>query len=44
MIQFFSNAFIVGAIFAAVSAILGATLIRVNMNSQANGAAEMAVH
>jgi heme/copper-type cytochrome/quinol oxidase subunit 2 len=38
-------AFIVGAIFAVVSAILGATLIRVNMNAnQANGAAEMAVH
>ena len=38
-------AFIVGAIFAAVSAILGAVLIRVNMNAQqASGAAEVAVH
>jgi MFS family permease len=38
-------AFIVGAIFAVVSAILGGTLIRVNMNaSQANAAAEMAMH
>jgi len=38
-------AFIVGAIFAAVAAILGATLIRVNMNAQqASGAAEMATH
>jgi EmrB/QacA subfamily drug resistance transporter len=36
-------AFIVGAIFAALSAIIGATLIRVNMNAQqANSAAEMA--
>jgi EmrB/QacA subfamily drug resistance transporter len=38
-------AFIVGAIFAAASAILGAALIRVNMNAQqAGGAAEVAVH
>ena len=38
-------AFIVGAIFAAVSAILGATLIRVNMNAQqGSGAAEVALH
>jgi EmrB/QacA subfamily drug resistance transporter len=38
-------AFIVGAIFAVVSAILGAALIRVNMNAQqANGAAEVAAH
>jgi EmrB/QacA subfamily drug resistance transporter len=38
-------AFIVGAIFALVSAILGATLIRVNMNAQqASGAAEVAIH
>jgi hypothetical protein len=38
-------AFIVGAIFALVSAILGATLIRVNMNAQqASGAPEVAVH
>jgi hypothetical protein len=38
-------AFVVGAIFAAVSAILGGALIRVNMNAQqAGGAAEVAVH
>jgi MFS family permease len=38
-------AFIVGAIFAALSAVIGATLIRVNMNAQqASGATEMAVH
>ena len=38
-------AFIVGAIFAVVSAILGATLIRVNMNAaQAGAAAEMPAH
>jgi len=38
-------AFIVGAIFAVVSAVLGAALIRVNMNAnQASGAAEVAVH
>jgi EmrB/QacA subfamily drug resistance transporter len=38
-------AFIVGAIFAVVSAVLGAVLIRVNMNAnQASGAAEVAMH
>jgi EmrB/QacA subfamily drug resistance transporter len=38
-------AFIVGAAFAVVSAILGAALIKVNMNAQqAGGAAEVAVH
>ena len=38
-------AFLVGAIFAAVSAVIGATLIRVNMNAQQGGAAaEIAVH
>jgi len=37
-------AFIVGAIFAVVSAILGATLIRVNMNAQQASGAEVAVH
>jgi hypothetical protein len=38
-------AFLVGAIFAAVAAILGGALIRVNMNAQqASGAAEMAAH
>ncbi|MEJ0035417.1 MAG: DHA2 family efflux MFS transporter permease subunit [Gammaproteobacteria bacterium] len=38
-------AFIVGAIFAAVAAVIGATLIRVNMNAQpASGAAEVAIH
>jgi EmrB/QacA subfamily drug resistance transporter len=38
-------AFIVGAVFAVVSAILGAALIRVNMNAQqASGAAEVAMH
>jgi len=38
-------AFIVGAAFAAVSAILGATLIRVNMNAaKAGAAAEMPAH
>ena len=38
-------AFIVGAIFAVLSAVIGATLIRVNMNAQQAGdAPEMAVH
>jgi EmrB/QacA subfamily drug resistance transporter len=38
-------AFIVGAIFAGLSAIIGAALIRVNMNAQGEaGTAEMAVH
>jgi EmrB/QacA subfamily drug resistance transporter len=38
-------AFVVGAIFAVVAAILGAALIRVNMNAQqGSGAAEVAIH
>lgn len=41
----YHTAFIVGAIFAVVSAVLGATLIRVNMNAQqVGGAAEVVVH
>jgi MFS family permease len=37
-------AFVVGAVFAAVSAIIGATLIRVNMSAPQAGAPEMAMH
>ena len=38
-------AFVVGAVFAVLSAIIGATMVRVNMNAQqASGAPEMAVH
>jgi EmrB/QacA subfamily drug resistance transporter len=37
-------AFVVGAVFAAVSAIIGATLIRVNMRAPQAGAPEMAMH
>jgi EmrB/QacA subfamily drug resistance transporter len=38
-------AFVVGAVFAVISAIIGATLVRVNMSAQQAGSApEMAVH
>jgi EmrB/QacA subfamily drug resistance transporter len=41
----YHTAFLVGAVFAGVSAVLGATLIRVNMNAQrGGGGAEVAVH